>query len=288
MAKKNATTTTNVTQSSISTLAAQALRKRDAQLLRLPVRLIGETPILMHRWSQKALLMMLGKMVGIDMPKVAKDLTNDYEQSWYRNVNGVLALPCRIIKASIVEGAIATGKVVSKAELKRSLRVLGYTTPITIPKGKEMYPDVSIVRTSGMSKAPDVRARAVIPAGWTADIVLQFPKTLSVDKVISALVGAGNAVGLCDFRMEKGGDFGAFDIEVLESQADIKRILKACAVPEEQPDIPPEYMRAFNAHTEDEQKEIEKKVPAMKGATRSKKKVSKRSTKRANGAAASA
>ncbi len=271
-------------EKSVSLLAAQALRKQRSQLTRLPVRLRGETPLLMHRWSQKALLQMLGKMVGIDMPRQAKDLTKDYEASWYRNVEGELALPCRIIKASVVEGAITTGKVVSKVDLKRYLRVLGYTTPIRLAKGTEMEMNVGIVRTSGQSKTPDVRARAVVPEGWYADVVLQFPQTLSVDKVVSALTGAGSAIGLCDFRCEKGGDFGCFDIEFFDGdeEKEIKRILKECAIPEEQPDIPPQYLRAFNALPEDEKDKVAKKAPPMKAVQRRTRK------RKANGAGASA
>ncbi len=258
-------TTKNVDQKQVSLLASRALQQQRSSLLQLPVRIRGETPLLMHRWSQKALLQMLGKMVGIDMPRLSKDLTNDYDESWYRNINDELALPCRIIKASIVEGAITTGKVVSKMELKRNLRVLGYTTPIRLAKDTEMEMNVSIVRTSGMSKAPDVRARAVIPPGWHCDIVLQFPKLLSVDKVVSALTGAGSAIGLCDFRCEKGGDFGCFDIEFFDGNdaKHIKRILKECSIQEDQPDIPPQYLRAFNAVAPEEKKKIVKKVPPM-------------------------
>lgn len=258
----------SVEQGKVSLLATQALQKMRTSLLQLPVRIHGETPLLMHRWSQKALLQMLGKMVGIDLPRQPKDLTDDFNESWYRNTNDVLAIPCRIIKASIIAGAVSTGKVVTKVDLKRNLRVLGYTTPIHLAKDTEMVMDIAIVRTSGQNKAPDVRARAVIPPGWYCDIVMQFPKTLSVDKVICAIAAAGSTIGLCDFRPEKGGDFGCFDIEVLQDEKCIKRILKECSIPEDQPDIPQEYMRAFNASNEETKKKITKKVPPMRQHTR--------------------
>ena len=249
---KKAAPTIQFDQSNVSMLAAKALAERRSLTVRLALRIIGETPLLMHRWSQKALMEMLGKMTGRPVPRMSKDLTNEFEASYFRNLRGEIALPCRILKASIVNGAITTGKVTSKAELKRDLRVLGYTCPLNVMDGKkprlirknaEMKPDCRIASNNG---TPDVRARAVVNEGYFFDVVLQFPTILTPDKVIAALEGAGSSIGLCDWRPENGGDFGCFRVECLPD-TEIPRILNETSSPEEMYTIPDEFMRAANA-----------------------------------------
>lgn len=237
---KKKTASVKFDQSNVSMLASQALAEQRAGLVRLAFRVTGETPLLMHRWSQKAIIQMVGKMVGQPVPRDSKDLTEEYEASYFRNEDGVVALPCRILKAAIVDGAIMTNGVTSKAELKRGLRVLGYTSPIAM-KGGEMQMDCRIASNNG---TPDMRARAMIPPGYHFDVVLQFPTSLTPDKVVSAFEGAGSSIGICDWRPERGGDYGTFSIGVLADK-DIERILKACSVPEEEYKIPPEYLRPF-------------------------------------------
>jgi hypothetical protein len=235
-------TVTNFTQQDVSMMATKALAERRANVVRLALRLTGATPLLMHRWSQKAIIEMVGKMVGQPVPRPPKDLTQEYEDSWFRNTDGQLAIPCRIVKAAIVNGAITTGGVTSKAELKRDLRVMGYTSPIRTHGGDRRM-DCRIASNNG---TPDMRSRAVIPEGWEFDIVLQFPTTLTPDKVMSALEGAGSSIGLCDWRPERGGDYGTFEVGVL-SDGEIDRILKDCSLPEEMYQIPPEFLTAFRA-----------------------------------------
>lgn len=227
-------------QSNVSTLASAALAERRSMLVRLAFRAVGETPLLMNRWSQKAIMQMLGKMVGQPQPRDPKDLTSEFENSYYRNEREEIAIPCRIIKACIVNGAIMTNGVCSKAELKRGLRVMGYTAPL---KGKNLKPqmDCRIVLNNG---TPDVRSRAVIAAGYTFDFVVQFPVTLTPDKIVAALEGAGSAIGLCDWRPENGGDYGTFGVEVLPDSK-IDEILEACSSPEVEYKIPQEFLRPF-------------------------------------------
>lgn len=242
--KKKAVATEVFDQSNVSMLASKRLAENRASIVQVAFRLTGETPLLMNRWSQKAINQMVGKMVGQPVPRPPKDLTEEYENSYYRNEKGEVALPCRIIKASIVDGAITTNGVTTKAELKRGLRVVGYTTPLRLNGGK-MQMDCRIASNNG---TPDMRSRAVIPAGYHFDIVLQFPTSITPDKVVSALEGAGIAIGLCEWRPDKGGEYGTFGVEVLADK-EIPRILKECTSPEEEYKIPPEYLRAFRGAT---------------------------------------
>jgi len=247
-------------QSNVSTLASAALAAKRATLVRLALRLTGETPLLMHRWGQKSMMEMLGKMVGQPQPRVAKDLTAEFEESYYRNERGQVVVPCRIIKAATIDGAISTGGVTSKAELKRGLRVLGYTTPVHM-NGREMQMDCRVAKNG---ETPDVRSRAVVPAGYHLDVVFQFGTTsLTPDKVMAAIEGAGEQIGICDWRPEKGGDYGTFSVSVLPDK-EIDRILKDCSSPEVEYDIPPEFLRAFTGSAAPQTDTARKAVAVLK------------------------
>lgn len=250
--KKAAPAATNVNQNNVALLATQSLATMRATRMLLTVRLVLD-PVLMNRWTHKAVTMMLSKMTGLEMPRPPKDLTKEFEDSWYRNDRGEVALPCRLIKAAIVEGAISTSKVVSKAELKRELRVRGFTSPIYGPKGKKITESdltMDVRPAKNASGGPDLRARAITPMGSYIDVVLDFPPTLTPDKVMAAVDGAAGTIGLCDWRPARGGEFGTFMIDtdhVSSKKKDIDRVLKDCESPEEQFEIPPALLRAFRA-----------------------------------------
>jgi hypothetical protein len=236
-------------QSEVALLASEALAKMRSQRVLLPVRLTFETEVLTHRWSQKVITKMLGSMTGAVEARTPKDLTEDFEQSWYRDINENPCIPTRLIKAAIVEGAVSTGKLVSKAELKRELRIVGRTAPIKVAGKKSVREllemDVRVTRNT--TGAPDVRARALIPKGAWVDVLLAFPRTMSVDKVVAALAAAGDTIGLCDWRPERGGEFGTFSVQILKGAEHITRIQKESEVPEQEFKIPPHMLRAFNA-----------------------------------------
>lgn len=256
---KKTETVAHYTQQNISELAAEALRKSRSTRVRLALKITFETPLLMQRWTSKAVRKMLGNMVNMPVPQEPKDLTKDFEESWYRNEKGLLVMPCRIIKACIVEGAISTGKTVTKADLKRSLRVLGYATPLS---GGEKKMDVKIVRNA--TGGPDIRSRAQIPVGTSCEFVLEFGLPLSPDKVMAATEAAGATIGLCEWRPEKGGDLGTFSVEVLPSdERNINRILKTCSSPEDEFVLPPEMLRAFSGIPHEKLSDSARKVKSL-------------------------
>jgi hypothetical protein len=121
--------------------------------------------------------------------------------------------------------------------------------------------DIRLVRNNGGS--PDVRARALIPAGYHMDVVLQFsPAMLSIDAVVSAFSAAGATIGLCDFRPARGGECGTFEIQPLQ-ETDVPRILKESVVPEEGFTIPDQLLTAFNSIPEDKLTDPARKVKSL-------------------------
>lgn len=258
--KKKIESVVQVDQDNVAMLATEALAKMRSVRVQLLVKLVFNSPLLMKRWEVKALSQMLGSMTGHKELRVYKDLTADYEASWYRNADGKLALPCRIIKAAIVRGAVALdNSLVTGADIKRQVRVLGYTSPIHVNGKMEM--DIRVVKNKG---TPDVRARSIIPAGSWVEVVLQFPPTFGPDRVMAALDSAGNSAGLCEMRPEKGGELGTFDVSGMRSDTkEINRVLKECSVPEEELKIPAHMLRALGSIPNDKLTDKAKKAKAV-------------------------
>lgn len=270
-----------VTQHNVSQLASQALLRMRSERVRLPLILIGEpdSAMLMQRWTTKAVVQMLMKQVtGVAAPRELKDLTKLAEDSWYRDIAKRPGIPCRIIKAAIVSGAVSTQKSVSKAELKRQLRIVGFMTPLLEPdkKGKgyhlmELKPNgqpvnaemnLSIVRNAnGM---PEVRSRALFPR-WACKVVLEFsPRMLAVDKVMAAVAAAASDIGIGEWRSENGGELGRFTVEPLPD-SEVDDIIRETRHPEEPFIIPPELLRAIALQDEEDVKQSDpvKKVRAV-------------------------
>jgi hypothetical protein len=257
--KKTDTALVLVTQGNVAQTAAEALQKARATQIQLALRLTADSPILMHRWTQKAITQMLGKMTGRQLPRPPKDLTEECDNAWYRNTKGQPAIPCRIIKAAIIEGAIGTDGVVTKAELKRNLRVVGHTSPVHL--ARPIQHDIKIAKNNG---SVDLRGRAIAPEGSYFDVVLQFPRSLSVDKVMSAVDAAGAQIGICDWRPDTGGEYGTFHVDVLGGDPKtIQKIIQACQVPEEEFKIPERLLRAFNSIPEEKLTDSARKVKSL-------------------------
>ncbi len=214
--------------------------QRDAYSL-MPLLLISASPILMHAWGQKAMMQMIGKMTGHDIPQENKDITAEYGEAFYRNVKGTAVIPCRILKRCFLDGALPTKKAVTKTDLGRFLRVMGQTAPII---GTE-HMDIRLVSVGGRNKKPDVRARPMYDE-WSLKCVLRFPhERLPIDKVLMAVEAAGDAVGLCDWRPSAGspGEMGCFSIQHVDA-SEVDSILKECRHAEKHPVIPEAFLRA--------------------------------------------
>src|SRR5271170_2939458 len=96
-AKKNDVTieTPKVDDELIELLPTVATKLRGHYTL-LGLRLIGTEVLLVHQWTEKAVIEMLAKMTGNPMPRLFKDLTEEGENSAYRNMKGEDVLPCRV------------------------------------------------------------------------------------------------------------------------------------------------------------------------------------------------
>ncbi len=237
MAKKIAP---SISTSNIDHLA-KYYRQKEAYSL-MPLRLVGTTPLLMHAWGAKALIAMIGKMTGHDVPRGNKDLTEEYKEAFYRNVEEEMVIPCRIVKRCMLNGALATTKGVTMVDVGRYFRVVGQTAPITGEPRMD-------VRLAVLNRGTPMPVARPIFDEWSIEVVVRFVHAfLSVDKVMLAAETAGDAVGFLEWRpsSDSPGEFGCFRVEHVEA-SEIDRILHESRHAEKVPEIPTAFLRAAGA-----------------------------------------
>jgi hypothetical protein len=179
------------------------------------VTIEGTAPLIVHAWSAKAKRMMLDAQQGRKTPKQAKDPDADFEASMYRFPDGGHGIPTMALKAATVKGGgRAFGKSVRQTELRQHLTfqpdgysVDGLALTRLIVGEPRMRED--LVRV-GMGTA-DLRYRAEY-SPWSADVRIEFlPELISLGSVV-ALVDAGGANGVGEWRPERNGSFGTYRV----------------------------------------------------------------------------
>lgn len=199
----------------------------------MEITLVGDSPLIVHAWSQKAKLEMLGKQMKTARgAKEAKDPVADFEASMYRLADGGYGFPSVGFKsAAVTAGTSVAG--LTKVAARQAFHVLGEDVDVVgafdgsrsrlnlarihgIPQMRE-----DLVRV-GMGTA-DLRYRAEF-TDWRARIVVRFnSNVLSEAQILNLLNTAGFAVGIGEWRPERDGSNGMFhvaderEIEALES-----------------------------------------------------------------------
>lgn len=178
------------------------------------IDIIGTAPLIVHRWSEKAREMMLAAQQGKKAPRQLKDPAKDFETSMYRFKDGAHGFPVMAFKSATVKGGGRTfGKSVKMTELRQMLTFLSDgigtdgTQLVRIQGEPEMREDMVRV---GMGTA-DIRYRAMYPE-WRATLQIQFvPSLIDLGSVV-ALVDAGGTNGVGEWRPEKSGSYGTYEV----------------------------------------------------------------------------
>jgi len=174
---------------------------------RISVRIVGDSPLIVHAWSHKAKQMMLDKqMKRGTQAKEAKDPEQDYQTSLYKLDGGGYGFPAIGIKASAIRGAKGLGMVMS--DTRAAFQIEGDLLPID----GEPHPREDMVRV-GMGTA-DIRYRGEFPT-WTITLPITYnARIVSAEQIIAMLDAGGFGTGIGEWRPEKDGQFGRFHVEV--------------------------------------------------------------------------
>jgi len=181
----------------------------------IAVPIVGTTPLLVHRFSEKAKRQMLDNMQGRKSVKEPKDPKAEYEGAFYRlKGDSGYGFPATAFKLATIGGARFYSQVTMTA-LKQFLFFHGEPSDdgqmlVPIAGDPEMREDVVRVGRGGA----DLRYRPIF-AEWTATLQITYvTSALTRDSVLSLIDAGGLGVGVGEWRPEKGGDNGMYRIDL--------------------------------------------------------------------------
>lgn len=190
------------------------------------IRVVGDSPLIVHKWSEKAKKEILDKQMKKAKTKGhdAKDPVRDFIESLYW-INGEpenkteegfahaiesgarFGFPSVAFKASAVSAGYRSGVTKDKVSMNAAFHIDGELVEIKgIPEMRE-----DMVRI-GMGTA-DIRYRGMF-SKWSAIFQVKYnASAISLEQLVNLINLGGFACGLGEWRPEKGGQFGMFHVE---------------------------------------------------------------------------
>lgn len=209
---------------------------------RIAVRLNGETPLIVHRFEEKAITEMLAKQRGLPFERQKKNPHADYEASKYKNVKDQDCIPVMTVKKAMIEASTFSDDM-TKKQSRGGFMIIGEYAPLDYG---EVRMRTDVVRLAGIGRTPDIRFRAEY-LDWSVDLVIEFnPRLITVDQLMYLLREAGSSVGICEWRTQKDGNYGAFSVEPLDESM-IEEVVANCKVPRKPFLLPDWVMREINS-----------------------------------------
>ena len=204
---------------------------RPLEIKKVRIRIVGDTPLITHAWSDKAKKMMLDTQMGATKTKAKekRDPYKDFIDSMYwlegkpeeatpeafeeAVMNGAKwGFPVGAIKQAANSAAYRMKWVKNQMELRGSYFLRTEWGDMAEIKGciPEMREDMVRI---GQGSA-DLRYRGEFK-NWYMEFELQYNASgaTSLEQIINCINAGGFACGIGEWRPEKDGDFGTFHIE---------------------------------------------------------------------------
>lgn len=191
------------------------------------IKIVGDTPLIQHKWSEKAKREILDKQTkkAKTKGKDAKDPFADFVSSMYWldgepeqktpegfakaiSAGARFGFPASAFKDAAVSAAYRAEIVKNKVGMNGAFRVMGELVEIR-GSTPEMREDMVKI---GMGIA-DIRYRGMFPEWWTELTIEYNAGMLSLEQLVNMFNLGGFACGVGEWRIEKGGIFGGFHVE---------------------------------------------------------------------------
>lgn len=202
------------------------------------VRIKGTSPLIMHKWSEKANREMLEKQMATTKVKSKHEPKNpvaDFIASAYwmtpeptegteaafeeAVANGARwGFPVTAIKQAAIMAASRNELDLKTTTLRGAFFIHG--------EGEDMLAEVkgcvprmmeSMVRVGGISKTADIRHRAIFD-DWYMDLEVSWNRNgpVSIEQIVNLINLGGFSNGIGEWRPEKDGSYGTFRVVPIE------------------------------------------------------------------------
>lgn len=192
------------------------------QLGTMQIRIVGDSPLITHKWSEKAKKMMIEKQMkkatnGKEIRNPFKEfcdalywLDGEPENPTEEDVkNGRFGFPTVAFKSCAINAAYQQGILDKKTTARGAFHIIGEFAEI------QGTPDMreDMVRLGGINSPADLRYRPEFKE-WSTILTIQFnEKAISKEQIANMLNVGGFSNGVGEWRPEKDGQFGMFHVE---------------------------------------------------------------------------
>ena len=191
------------------------------------LELVGDSPLIVHAWSEKAKREMLDKQMGVAKSKKhdPRNPVADFVGSLYwldgmpeeptaeafeRAVKGGarFGFPVTAFKAAAVDGAFRAGVTKNKVTMYGAFHISGEMAEILLPRPPKMREDMVRI---GMGTA-DIRYRGEFEEWRTALHIRYNSGAVTLEQLVNLFNFGGFTCGVGEWRVEKGGSYGMFHV----------------------------------------------------------------------------
>lgn len=193
------------------------------------VPIVGTAPLIVHRFSEKAKRKMLDSMQGRKTPKETKDPEAEFTAAAYKLPGGGFGFPAIGFKAATIGAArFYPSQQITMTGLRQFLFFHGEIGPDGVMLARlggknggewpRMREDVVRVNRGGT----DLRYRPEFWPWQTELKVTYVTIALTRGSVLSLIDAGGMGVGVGEWRPERSGDFGTYQLDTTREVQVIK------------------------------------------------------------------
>lgn len=186
-----------------SVITLQPIQRQTMQ-----VRIVGDSPLICHRFDEKARKIMLDKQQKkAAQAKAAKDPEADFNAARYVMEDGRDGFPAAGVKKAIAN-AFRFSDGIKRVEINGALHVEPGAELIPIDC-REMVMREDTVR---ISMSTDIRFRPEY-RDWSMEFCVVFnSRAISPEQIVNLVNIAGFGIGIGEWRPERSGQFGMFHV----------------------------------------------------------------------------
>lgn len=232
------------TKKNVETEAVMKIELPGIDLGVFTVKIVGDSPLIVHKWSHKAKEEMLGKQMKraskgkeakvpakdfvdslywldengnllatqYEIPVELENVTNDTspEEIYEVIMKGRFGFPACAFKASAIDAGYQQGVIAKKTTARGAFHILEeYAVIEGIPEMRE-----DMVQIGGISKVADIRYRPMFRT-WSTTLTIKYNKNaITPEQIINLMNYGGFANGVGEWRPSRDGSFGTFHVEI--------------------------------------------------------------------------
>ena len=211
--------------------ATEIIEIRPIEIKKVTIRIVGDTPLIMHAWSEKAKRMMLEAQMGVakGKKKEAKNPVDDFIRSMYWLTpmpedgtmesfeeaisNGArFGFPVTAFKQAAISAAYRMGWAKDKMSMRGAFFIDSDENGMI-----EIHSDTPEMREDmvkvGMGTA-DIRYRGEFK-NWYADLTISYNANgqYSLENIVNIINAGGYVCGVGEWRPERDGQNGMFHVQ---------------------------------------------------------------------------